>query len=230
MATALMMPCADAIVGDRFDFVDKKSKLGPVESSIHMSAFVANTDCEDTTQSLVDLMTYGGNITKQQVAECLKAGLRQGRTLESLLCETNSDGCSPLLLAARKRETSALVGLLVLKADANCEDPQTGWSPLMHAVVHGDVVAVKALVAAGADLDRFSKDGWNPLSTAVQHSRDEIADVLLDAGASMDIIKRRHGFAHEQYLEAQKIYHARRQAMVPGVPYAFYVHNASEYV
>lgn len=100
----------------------------------------------------------------------------------------------------------------------------------MHVVVHGDVAAVKALAAAGADLDRFSKDDWNPLSAAVQHSQDEIVDVLLDAGASMDIIKNRHPFAHAQYLEAQRAYRTRAQAKEPAAPYALYVHNASEHV
>lgn len=120
MATAVMMPCADAIFGNRFDLVDKKSKLGPVESSIHTSMFVANTDCDEATQSLLDLMTYGEkNITKQQVAECLRAGLQQGKTLEFMLRETSPDGCPPLLLAARKHETSALLGLVLRKADAN---------------------------------------------------------------------------------------------------------------
>jgi hypothetical protein len=230
MATAVMMPRTDVIFGDRFDLVDKKSKVGPVDSSIHSSMVVANTDCDEVTQSLLDLMTYGEKITKQQVAECMRAGLKQGRTPESLLCETRTDGCSPLLLAARKHESSALLALLILKADANCEDPQTGWTALMHAVVHGDVAAVKALVAAGADLDRFSKDDWNPLSAAVQHSRDEIVDILLDAGASMDIIKNRHPFAHEQYLQAQRACRARAQANEPVTPYLLYVHNASEYV
>lgn len=108
-----------------------------------------------------------------------------------------------------------------------------GWTPLMHAVVNGNEQIVKLLLTQCHDgeLNKFTKDDWNPLSAAIMHEQLKIVDMLFDAGACVNTIKRRHTFAHEQYLHAQKQSEARRAATrLQAEPYAMYVRNYDQCV
>jgi ankyrin repeat protein len=55
--------------------------------------------------------------------------------------------------------------------------------PLVDAAARGDVVAVRALLARGVDVNATQVDGTTALHTAVVHDHLEIADALLKAGA-----------------------------------------------
>jgi ankyrin repeat protein len=55
--------------------------------------------------------------------------------------------------------------------------------PLADAAARGDVVAVRALLAGGADVNATQVDGTTPLHAAVANDHLEIADALLKAGA-----------------------------------------------
>ena len=57
-----------------------------------------------------------------------------------------------------------------------------GQTPLMHAVLQGQLKAVKALLAAGADTTIGEKDGYTPMHGAGFQGRDRIAKRLIKAG------------------------------------------------
>ncbi|WP_303918034.1 acyltransferase family protein [Draconibacterium sediminis] len=65
--------------------------------------------------------------------------------------------------------------------------PQRGNS-IHAAVIAGNIAAVKAIIAAGADLnEKEPAGGSSPLMTACVFGKTEIAQVLIDAGADLNV-------------------------------------------
>ena len=63
--------------------------------------------------------------------------------------------------------------------DVNQQPHERALTPLMHAAFKGDAKAVKALIAAGADVNAEDNDGNRALDVA---KTDEVKEVLLKAG------------------------------------------------
>jgi len=65
---------------------------------------------------------------------------------------------------------------------------ESGPPPLADAIQEGDVAAVKALLAAGADADGagMAYGFWTPLYQAAQEGHVEVVEALLAAGAAVD--------------------------------------------
>jgi hypothetical protein len=59
-----------------------------------------------------------------------------------------------------------------------------GWTPLLHAVHKNRNAAVRALIAAGADVDGATVAGFTPLMMAAAYGNTETVDLLLDEGAN----------------------------------------------
>ena len=62
----------------------------------------------------------------------------------------------------------------------------SGDGPVAKAVKAGDLAAVRALVASGADVNARSGDGSTPLLWAAHNSHPEMARLLIAAGAQVD--------------------------------------------
>jgi len=61
-----------------------------------------------------------------------------------------------------------------------------GYRPLHHAVAHGKVSSVEALLAAGSNPNAQNRNGWTPLHYASMtkcESSMQILELLLKAGA-----------------------------------------------
>ena len=73
----------------------------------------------------------------------------------------------------------------LLKADPKQRDARTalGSTPLHMAAMNGDLSAMKALIAAGADPNARDNDGATPLHMAAYASRPKHVQMLLEAGA-----------------------------------------------
>ena len=61
--------------------------------------------------------------------------------------------------------------------------PAGGFTPLLHAILAGDLDAVRVLLAAGANVDDAGPDGMTALMLALIKRHEEIALFLLDQGA-----------------------------------------------
>jgi ankyrin repeat protein len=61
---------------------------------------------------------------------------------------------------------------------------KTGDNALREAAGHGHVPVVRALVAAGADLDQPDHYGWTPLLSAIQEGHADVVEELLRSGAN----------------------------------------------
>jgi uncharacterized protein len=62
-----------------------------------------------------------------------------------------------------------------------------GLAPLVYAVRSNDLDSVKALLAAGADVNQVTAYGWSPLLVATQNRYYKLAAYLLDHGADVNL-------------------------------------------
>mmetsp|Transcript_55122 Transcript_55122/g.118319 ORF Transcript_55122/g.118319 Transcript_55122/m.118319 type:complete len:205 (-) Transcript_55122:110-724(-) len=109
----------------------------------------------------------------------------------------------PLLVAAQRKQADKVIELLKLGADPDCQEPVSGWTPLMYAATNGDQVSVRALLAHKASVNHFAAaHDWNALCAAIMVDHDEIISMLLDAGADGRLIKTRHPDLAETYAAA----------------------------
>jgi len=65
-----------------------------------------------------------------------------------------------------------------------------GLTPLIFAVRSNDLDSVKALLAAGADINQTSLYGWSPLLTATQNRFYKLGLYLLDHGADVNLANK----------------------------------------
>jgi len=70
-------------------------------------------------------------------------------------------------------------------ADPNSQN-RLGKTPLLNAVMTGNLVAVKSLVEYGADINMSDKGGVSPLIVAILYGDDELFSWLLELGAKVN--------------------------------------------
>jgi len=201
-------------------------KVVATESQIRSFGGVANADNDvtDASPTLLEVVSAGRDISGAELKKLISAnGVSKADVLRM-----NSQGRPILIVAIQKKMPLLMAALLEMGADVQSQDPTTGWTPLMFAVAGGNISLVKQILALGVDVDIFAKDDWNALSTAIMQSQEQIADLLADAGACFQVIKKRHPFAHEQYLQAQREYQTRKTS-TKAKPAAMYVRDYDQY-
>ncbi|MBV9508315.1 MAG: ankyrin repeat domain-containing protein [Acidobacteriia bacterium] len=65
-----------------------------------------------------------------------------------------------------------------------------GLTPLVYAVRSNDLDSVKALLAAGADINQVTAYGWSPLLVATQNRYYQLGAYLLDHGANVNLTNK----------------------------------------
>ena len=65
-----------------------------------------------------------------------------------------------------------------------------GLTPLVYAVRANDLDSVKALLAAGADINQVTAYGWSPLLVATQNRYYKLGAFLLDHGADVNLANK----------------------------------------
>jgi uncharacterized protein len=65
-----------------------------------------------------------------------------------------------------------------------------GLTPLVYAVRSNDLDSVKALLAAGADINQVTGYGWSPLLVATQNRYYQLAAYLLEHGADVNLANK----------------------------------------
>lgn len=93
-------------------------------------------------------------------------------------------GWPELVRAARQGRSGDIAILASRGADLDRYDSGPNrWTPLLHAVHKNQLESVRALIAAGADVNRPAPNGLTPLALAASQGEAEIVDELLAAGA-----------------------------------------------
>ena len=103
----------------------------------------------------------------------------------AVVANVEADG--PLMRAAEREDTAAVIALLEAGADPNCRDAEAR-SPLIWFATGNDVAAVRALLEAGADVHARDDIGRTALHWAVYDGAFRMHEaaavpVLLEAGA-----------------------------------------------
>jgi ankyrin repeat protein len=108
-----------------------------------------------------------------------QAGLQQGVNAK------DRSGLTALDWAARTGRTDAIAELVRAGADVELHDSgPNGWTPLLHAVHKNQLGSVRALLAAGADVNGRGDNGLTPLMLAAVQGEPEVVEELLGAGAN----------------------------------------------
>jgi ankyrin repeat protein len=97
----------------------------------------------------------------------------------------NSIGETPLIVAV-KQKLDVVDMLLVNGADPNKAD-LFSERPLHHAARIGNEIAVKLLIAAGAETWATSLQGWTALHVAALNGEVGVAEMLIESGVDVDI-------------------------------------------
>jgi len=95
-------------------------------------------------------------------------------------------GIGALHLAAHRGHVAAIECVLGFGAELDAQEDVRGFTPLMSAVASGELEAVRALIAGGANIDRAGLKGYTALGLAAVKGRHAIARLLLENGANVD--------------------------------------------
>jgi ankyrin repeat protein len=134
------------------------------------------------------LLTFAEDRGHDDVAELLRRRLSRRFALAS--------GTQAIMAAAGQGDLAAVETELTRNPALGRASNDTGDTPLHQASRNGHLPVVRALLAAGADVDAVRGDGYRPLHCALMPNwffqvdpgpRREIADVLLSRGARYTI-------------------------------------------
>lgn len=134
----------------------------------------------DPNSEIFDIysLAINGNLTQLQNAVLSGANFNQ----------VNDEGETPLHKAASYNKHVGSVKFLIEQGlDVNSETIKgTGYTPLVFAVIHNNVEAVRVLLAAGAKVN-FDAPGISLLSLAVKNDSPEIVNLLLNSKVSPNL-------------------------------------------
>ncbi len=98
----------------------------------------------------------------------------------------DTDGQTPLMVAAKTGDLSVINGLLAYKANPNLKD-HDGWTAAMHAVKLNDPKIFRLLGQYKADFNIVNKDNMSALAMAVFDNKANAAVAMLDNNANPDL-------------------------------------------
>ena len=118
-----------------------------------------------------------------------------------IINKRNESGYSPLIIACYHGNETIVAFLVNLVNDINGSSDY--GTPLMAAVVKGNINIVKLLLEKNADTNITDANGTNALHYATIFKLEDIAKLLVNAGAKIDI-KDQHGKSPLDYAILNK--------------------------
>ena len=112
---------------------------------------------------------------------------------------TDGDGEPRLLFKGQ----AIAVAQLPKEGDGEPSRPEGGFTPLLHAAMSGDLEAVKALLAAGANINQAAADGMTPLNVAIVKGNEAVALHLIEKGADVNAAEAGFTALHSAALTGQ---------------------------
>ncbi len=140
-----------------------------------------------TAERLEDWLEDGADLN-QELGNAILASDRA--RIEILLAKgadinkRNQQGFTPLLMAARQRDSDMLAFLIDKGADVNATD-NDGWTAVAHAAFRNHVPSIEVLHARGADIEK-GPPGFTPLAIAITEGKFYAVKALVDAGAQVN--------------------------------------------
>ncbi|KAG2458310.1 ANKS6 protein, partial [Polypterus senegalus] len=116
----------------------------------------------------------------------------------------NSEGASPLMIAAVNGQLDAVQLLVERHADINQQDSVHGWTALMQATYHGNKDVVKYLLNEGADVNLRSKNGYTAFDLVMLLNDPDTELVRLLASVCMQLDKDKNKMKLKTPLRSSK--------------------------
>lgn len=195
--TALMMMAIKRLFGDEraiiTELIEKKANLDQ-QNAGGMTAlmYAAREDNHETVKTLLaagakhDVKDMDGwtaimfasyNGSSQSFDELVAA--------KASVAIEDAEGWTPMMLALSNGKGTIVEKLQ--KAGAKVPTEFHGASTLFYAIESGDLTALRAVLAAGADVNGQDSDGWTPVSWATLGNQEQMVMELLRAGADPSI-------------------------------------------
>ncbi len=114
-----------------------------------------------------------------------KTGTGSAASVKTPPAQTVKDFC--MAAGAADKEAVATYIAKYGKAAIDLPCPETGYSALMRAAMHGKDQMCKDLLDAGADVNWKDKTGWTALRAAVNHNRQSTAKFLISRKADVNM-------------------------------------------
>jgi ankyrin repeat protein len=92
--------------------------------------------------------------------------------------------------AAEDNVDEAAVAAGVIRRGPAAPKDGGGLTPLVYAVLSDDLDSVKALLAAGADINQTTSYGWSPLLVATQNRYYKLGEYLIAHGADVNLTNK----------------------------------------
>lgn len=140
--------------------------------------------------AMIDAALKQGSTLEQELHNATIA--RDGTRIEYLLKRgakidaRDTDGQTPLMVAAKSGDLSIINGLLAYKADPNLQD-HDGWTAAMHAVRLNEPKIFRLLGKYKANFNLLNKDQMTALAMAVFDNRANAAVAMLDNNANPNL-------------------------------------------
>ena len=133
--------------------------------------------------------------------DCVRALLEAGSDPKTARMPDGRAPINFMIVDTTPGGREAVLVLLEHGADPNAVDPITGDTPIRQS---GDSLdLVRALIEAGADMDRIQSNGVTALVNFVAERRWESARFLVERGARLDVVNG-DGLSLDYYLESWK--------------------------
>uniref|UniRef100_A0A7M4F8M0 Ankyrin repeat and sterile alpha motif domain containing 6 n=1 Tax=Crocodylus porosus TaxID=8502 RepID=A0A7M4F8M0_CROPO len=128
---------------------------------------------------------------------------------------TNSDGASPLMIAAVTGQLTLVQLLVERNADIDRQDNVHGWTALMQATYHGNKEVVKYLLNQGADVNLRAKNGYTAFDLIMLLNDPDTELVRLLASACMQVDKDKGKLTNRSSLPCSR---SRQTLNTPVLP------------
>lgn len=152
-------------------------KFGNAEATEKLIDKGSNIDhnCDDATPLIISI--------RKDHMDCFKILLHKGAKLEL----PQKGGWYPIHEAAQCPNIEFLKKLLHKKVKIDVVSEVNKSSPLMCAVIYGNMENFKLLLEKGADINLLTKNGYNALHYAVTKGFFDMADILIQKGLKLDM-------------------------------------------
>ena len=97
----------------------------------------------------------------------------------------DNGGVSPLLYAVGAQNVGMAKMLAANGADLEAESRLNQMTPLLLAIEHHDIEAIRVLLDAGAKVNGTNRDGLTPLMAASEKGQADVVQILLSRGAEV---------------------------------------------
>lgn len=97
----------------------------------------------------------------------------------------DNGGVSPLLHAVGAQNVGMVKVLTANGADLEAESRLNKMTPLLLAIEHHDIEAIRVLLDAGAKVNGTNRDGLTPLMAASEKGQADVVQILLSRGAEV---------------------------------------------